>query len=191
MPAPFLLDTNAYSAFFQRNPPPFLGSLEERVTCDGIRSFYISEITSLEIHSVLGKYRRGCPMQFQACLRPVVADGGEGACSETWISRGLRPLTRRQYRDFCKMVNEVEAGLGDLSATVLRLDQRAVEAGRLLLSKYAEKYRFGSHDALIAGTLVSAHEAGFELTLTTRDRGLKASCRDEGLPYWDPANDAS
>ncbi len=186
MATSFVLDTNVYCIFFQADPPPFFGPLRSKVDEDGAASFYISEITSLEIHSVLGKYRRGSPAQQQECSRLTIVDGKHEKCEQTWLSEGRRGLSGRRYRDLQKMATDIESGRGDLRATILKLDKDAVAAGTNLLRNYADKYNLGSHDALIAGTLIAAIKSGMGLTMITRDKGLKASLADEGLPYWDP-----
>ena len=80
MPSPFLLDTNAYYRFFQH---PRISAeteayerLRQKITEESITSFYISEITSMEIHSVLGQYRREIKEQHERCTRKIMTDEG-------------------------------------------------------------------------------------------------------------------
>ena len=86
------------------------------------------------------------------------------------------------------MIFEIETQKGDVQAAILKLEHASTEKARELLIKYADRYNLGSHDALIAGSLIVAREAkGMGLTLATSDRGLKAVLKDEAIPFFDPA----
>ncbi len=61
MPSQFLLDTNVYYILFDPLCPPSYAALTAKLNDKGVVSFYISEITSMEIHSVLGQYRKKSP----------------------------------------------------------------------------------------------------------------------------------
>ena len=187
MPAPFLLDTNAYYLFFDPNRPPAYHRLATKVTTGGVASFYIPEIASLEILSVVGRYARGSQSQEQACPRDIVTEDGVAKCSNTWISPRRNKMPRKLVHDIRKMISDVEARRGKIQATVVRLDSAAIERGRQLLLKYADRFRFSSHDALIGGILVRAREAiGPEILLVSSDKGLKAALAEEGLSVYDP-----
>ena len=86
MPAPFLLDTNAYYLFFQNPRYASYVNFLNTFRFNGMVSFYISELTSLEIHSVLGKYRRGASRQLQTCNRITIEKNAQVQCNSTWIS---------------------------------------------------------------------------------------------------------
>ena len=77
--------------------------IEEWLEKHGIRK-YISEITSMEIHSVLGKYRRGSPRQLQLCDRQTV-DTDSSKC--TWISPVRKPLKPKIFRDLQKLIYDI------------------------------------------------------------------------------------
>jgi hypothetical protein len=193
MPAPFLLDTNAYFRFFQ-NPKtrtkPDIDAYTRLATIsrDSVGlAFYISEITSIEVYSVLGKYHRGSPEQRQPCTRQVVSGTGVGQCSNMWISPARKKMKPKVFRDMRKLISDVEAKKGGIQATILQLDQDTITKGRKLLMDYADRYNFGSHDALIVGSLIVAKEIkGINLTLVTSDGGVKNVLRDESLPFYDP-----
>lgn len=191
MPTPFLLDTNSYFLIFQ--PPPKPSSYFRLIPKiqDGSKiSFYIFEISSMELHSVLGEYRRGKPRQRQQCNREIIAGDQTVKCSNTWVFPGIKKMPRKVFRDIQKMIADVEAGRGDIQATILKLDSDSIEKARKLLIKYADRYNFGSHDALIAGSFIAAREIkGMNLTLVTSDRGLQAVLRDESIPFYAPARE--
>ncbi|MBN1690121.1 MAG: hypothetical protein JW901_03775 [Dehalococcoidia bacterium] len=187
---PFLLDTNTYFLFFQPEPKPTSYTcLREKLKSSTEISFYISEITSMEIHSVLGKYRRGSPRQAQKCNREISISTGTAVCPNTWISPARKPLKLRVFRNIQKLVKDIESQRGDIQATVLALNQPIIDYARNVLMHYADRYSFGSHDALIAGCLMNAqHNLNINLTLVTSDKALKAVLKEEGLCYYDPQN---
>jgi hypothetical protein len=142
----------------------------------------------MEIHSVLGKYRRGSPLQRHQCEREIVAGSGLARCSNIWISPERKPIKRKIFQGLQKLISDIEAGRGNIKATILALDQVSIERARKLLIKYADRYNLGSHDALIGGSVIAVREIkGLDLTLVTSDKGLKAACRDESVPFYDPA----
>ncbi|MCP4535916.1 MAG: hypothetical protein GY832_02120 [Chloroflexi bacterium] len=92
------------------------------------------------------------------------------------------------FRAIQKLISDIEAKRGNTRATVLKVDLASVQKARDLLLRYADRYSFGSHDALIAGSLVVARQVrGMDLTLVTSDKGLKAVLRDETIPFYDPS----
>jgi hypothetical protein len=183
MSAPFLLDTNSYFLFFQRPKSPSYLRLAQKLKVGSEISFYIAEITSMEIHSVVGKYRRGSPSQHQQCGRKIVAGNKTANCSNIWISAGI--MKAKVFRDIQKMIFDREARNGQIQATILELERVSMEKARELLLKYADRYSLGSHDALIGGSLIVARKVkGMDLTLVTSDKGLKAVLKDETIPFY-------
>lgn len=189
---PFLLDTNAYFLFFQPRKKPEYASLIKRIKSESdVISFYISEITSLEIHSVMGKYRRDVRSQSHLCKREIVTDELEKECRNVWVKHGNGRTNWQLFHGMRKLVSDVEARRGNVQATILNLDTVAMREGRDLLLGYADRYNFGSHDALIAGTLIAAKQTkGIDLTLVTLDKGFKEVLRKKGVSVFDPLKDA-
>ena len=184
---PFLLDTNSYYLLFQYPRHPSYQGLIAKLKSADVVSFYISELTSLEIHSVVGKYRRGSPMQSQFCDRRIIEGGKYVQCHNTWICPVRRKMKSKVYRDILKLISDIEAQKGDIQATVIKLDCHSIEIGRKLLKRYADRFAFGSHDALIAGSLITANQRdGLNLTLMTSDKSLKAVLREESISCHDP-----
>ncbi len=189
----FLLDTNAYFRLFQNRKSPDYDHLAydrliKRIKGEeDVVSFYISEITSLEIHSVLGKYGRGMSSQHLPCTRKIIVAQEERSCSNIWVSHGRRKMRRKVFRDIQKLIFDTEAMRGIFQATILELDTIALHEARNLLSGYSHRYNFGSHDALIAGSLIAVKQVKkIDLTLVTSDKGFKAMLREKGIPVFDP-----
>ncbi len=187
MPAPYMLDTNAYYLFFDSSRPPEYHRLASKLTEGSVTSFYIPEIASMEIHSVIGKYARGSPSQKQDCKRSICTEDGMAMCSNTWVTPERRKMPRKLVHDIRKMIKDVEAQRGSIQATIVRLNRAAIERGRQLLLKYGDIFSFGSHDALIGGSFLVVRETmGTEVILVSSDKGLKAVLAEEGVPVYDP-----
>jgi len=140
MPTPFLLDTNAYFLLFQTPKPPAYAQLVQKIQDGQIKTFYISEVTSIEIHSVLGKHRRGIHQQRQQCKRNIVTGQTITQCSNVWVTPGKKKLKRKVFRDIQKVILDVEARRGDIQATILELDQGCMSNARRLLTNYSAQH---------------------------------------------------
>ena len=185
MVSPYLLDTNAYALFLQRPKPLACSKLEQRLD-NGNISFYISQITSMEIHSVLGKYRRGSPRQLQLCDRQTVTKL-PSEC--VWINPGRKPLAAKLFRDLQKFISDIESMRGKIQASVIPLDVDTITEAKRLLRTYSDRYKIGSHDALIGAAARRQEEGnGLQLTVVTADKGFKALLLNEQIPVYDPNN---
>ncbi len=183
----YMLDTNVYFMLFQMPKIQSFTNLESKIKDANGLSFYISEITSLEIHSVLGKYSRSIAPQKNLCERDVIDGSGMVRCLKQWVTPGRKKMNPKVFKGIRKMISDIEGGIGDIRADVLKVDSDVVQEARNLLYKYADVYNFGSHDAMIAGAIVVARKKiGLDLTLVTSDKGLKAALKDGGIPYYDP-----
>ena len=191
MTTKFLLDTTAYALLFHKTDSDEAYSLKQRIDDDGTLSFYISEITSLEIYSVIGKYRRGIPKQKIACNRKIIENNNIKDCNNIWFLKGSKRISRKLFHDLQKFVKDVELQRGHIKANIIRLTQNAIKEGTKLLIKYSDRYNFGSHDALIAGSLIDMKQNhGIDLTLATSDKGFKAALSEENIHTFDPKTDA-
>lgn len=187
----YLLDTNAYYLFFQAPKLQPLINLETRLKNGAEISFYISEITSLEVHSVLGKYSRGVSSHKNLCDRSVVDAGNIVPCLKQWVVPGRKKMKPKVFHGIRKMILDIENGRGEIKAQVLGLNSDIVLEARNFLYKYADTYNFGSHDAIIAATTVVNRRNGGDFILVTSDKGLKAALNVEGVPYYDPREQVS
>jgi predicted nucleic acid-binding protein len=187
-PAPYLLDTNIYALFFQKDKTNSYANLLDKIKSESEISFFIPEIVSMEIHSVLGKYRRGSAKVTQhSCTRDVIVDDKSQKCSHRWLSAAAENrINKKQFKNLRKLLDDIESGRDSIRAEILAVGADEITAGKKLLANYADKYTFGSHDALVAGTIVAANQRGLDLTLVTSDKGLKAVCREVGIKLYDP-----
>jgi rRNA-processing protein FCF1 len=187
MKVAYVLDTNAYALLFQTPKSEARNNLELRLLNDGIMSFYIPEIVSMEIHSVLGKFRRGgATEQQELCSKQVINSDNIIACTHTCYVAPRARMKPKVYKGLVKMLGDIEKKQGSIQADLMPLGTREMSAGKEVLKKLAHRFSFGSHDALVAGTVIAANESGLELILVTSDKSLKAVCREEQIPHFDP-----
>jgi|GEM_PF-1139767 len=186
--APFLLDTNAYALLLEnpRQAEPYAALMS--ALADGPHaSFYLPEIVSMEIHSLLGKYRRGGnKAQQQACDRHVVFEKSVIPCRHTCVFPQHRRMGARLYKGLLKVITDIEQQRGDLKATVLPMALNEITIARSLLRDFADRFSFGSHDALVAAATLQLLQRVPGLTLVTRDRGLKSLAREVKINVYDP-----
>lgn len=183
----FLLDTNAYCLFFNGEKNSAFYNLESKVKEHQIYSFYISEVTSLEIYSVIGKMRRGVLPQQQQCNRAIRNGDQLSTCNHTWYVAGNKKLNKNLFKDITKLLNDIESQRGYIQANVLPYSPASSNRGKQFLRKYSHKYKFGSQDAMIVGNLIQAKEEGLDnLILVTSDKSLIAALKDEDISYFDP-----
>lgn len=184
MTLPYLLDTNAYHLFFNNAYPDSRTKLEERLKTDGIVSFYISEITSMEIYSVLGKDKRGAQRQEQVCKREI--ENGV-LCTQNWFPQERKSIKNKIFRKMLKLVSNIQDQEGPIKADILPLDVNIISQAKAFLIDYADKYNFGAQDALIAATAITySKQYEKEIIVVTSDKGLKAALGASGVPCFDP-----
>lgn len=187
----FLLDTNAYFLLFQNPKNDSYYNLIEKIKTGEKISFFISEMTSLEIHSVLGKYRRISPSSPMSCDRKIVSADDPMTCQNTWIPPQKKRIKPRVFRDLRKYILDIESCKGPVCAEILAVSKTSLSKGKRFLMKYSDRYSISSHDAVIMGTLLETREKeGIPLTMVTSDKSLKASLREEGMPVYDPFKDS-
>jgi rRNA-processing protein FCF1 len=188
----YLLDTNAYCLFFQNPVSRHLPNLHNVLIKGQVLKFLIPEVVSMEIHSVLGKYRRGGnPAQHAACDRQVLSQKSVVQCSHTCVFPSQRRMSGKLFRAFQKLIEDIEHQRGPIQATVIDVGRAEFLAGKRLLLRYADRHSFGSHDALVAGTALSLAAAGRDVTLVTADKSLKSIAAQIGIQCWDPTKPAA
>jgi len=185
---PYLLDTNVYALLFQSVKTNSYLNLLTKIQSESEISFFIPEIVSMEIHSVIGKYRRGLVKESQhSCIRDIIVDNTTQKCTHTWlVPAAANRIHKREFKALRKLLNDIESGRDSIKARILPVGADEIASGKMLLANYADRYTFGSHDALVAGTVLAANKRGLDLTLVTSDKGLKAVCRAEGIKMYDP-----
>lgn len=187
MDSPFLLDTNAYALIFEYPKTELYTNLKEKISKNGLMKFHIPDIVSMEIHSVIGARRRGGNnAQNQPCERHVQNGDAVVQCTHTCVFKKHHRLKPKVFRDIQKIIKDIESKNGDIHAEIIPSSTDDLMAAKNLLLSYADKFAFGSHDALVGGAAIAARAKGINLTLVTSDKALKAVCKAEGIPIFDP-----
>lgn len=183
----YVLDTNAYAMLFQMPRSEAFRRLEEKIKADGVMRFFLPEIVSMEIHSVIGKYRRGGATETQtACGRQIIVSAEVKPCGNVCYTPNRNRMKGKVFKALQKLMNDIEQQNGDIQAILLPLGKAELDSGKMFLQQHAHQYSFGSHDALVAGTVSVAVARGERLTLVTSDKGLKALCRERQIDVFDP-----
>lgn len=177
----YLLDTNA---FFE-----LLSCLSGRnVRKDGydfsdIRQgdCYISKITELEILSVIGKYGRGVPSQWQTCNRKTSEDGER--CGKRYHYEGTKPWNKKLCAAIRKLVREMIEGRSTiLKVNVLDINEDIINRAEGFMM-HASRFKFGSQDALIASTALIYSTKEKSIYVVTSDKALRAAMKEEGMEF--------
>lgn len=177
----YLLDTNA---FFE-----LLSYLSGRNVRNDEYDFsdirqgecYISKITELEILSVIGKYGRGVPSQWQTCDRKISEEGEK--CGKRYFFEGIRPWNRRRCAAIKKLVKEMTEGQSSiLRVGVLEINEDIINRAESFMM-HAVRYKFGSQDALIASTAIICSTEESPMYVVTSDRALRAAMKAEGIGF--------
>ena len=132
---------------------------------------YISELTKIEIISVLGKYSRGCSGQKQKCDK-IISEDGE-VCSNFCYTPKRKPWNKRVTNSWIKLIQDIIEGNSTvLSIDVIPLSENITsEAENFIIN--ALKHDFKSMDAMIAATAIDFQKHNNEeMILVTNDKRL-------------------
>ena len=181
------LDTNAYWLLLLGRSPAasdacqlLRARLSQQTWVEGV----ISELTALEIHSVIGKLSRGKSGGIHRCDRKIDQEGNASSCPFHWVQPKEKGLRKAEIERVRKAIRDAEKGVGPIRMTVVPLSATDFDLGREYLYRHAEEYTFGSHDAVIAAA--AKRYIGGAVRLITSDRGLKSLLRSIAQPYYDP-----
>lgn len=173
----YLIDTNAFwEILCEIAGIPAKG---KRFDIDEIKrgDCYISEITKIEIMSVMGKYARGEQAQWQQCNRIIGEDGTR--CVARYYNPGRKKWKNRQTADMRKLVKDILEGNSKVfQVKVLPVTEEVIEEAARFIN-YAFKYKFASLDAVIAGTVCCYDKENFRVV--THDTSLRKALKEDGI----------
>jgi predicted nucleic acid-binding protein len=171
----YILDTNAFWEVLRNGVPTTLTDIE----IDGKITFGLSQISAMEIYSVLGKYTRGIQAQTQKCTRNIETPDGTMICPQSWAAVGVKGLNKREFAALKLLIQDVVQDRDPkYKISIVGLNTEAIELAGGLLQKYAFRFDFRSLDALIAATSVKS-----DLVLITRDTKLLNVLKEEGISF--------
>ncbi len=179
----YLLDTNAFFELLSTiaGKPVRKDGYDFTDIVSG--EFYISSITLVEIISVIGKYSRGEVRQWQKCNR-IISDN-ETVCQHSYLSLGRKPWNTKFVSALFKLIKEIVNGDSPfLKVKVLPFDETVLKKSEQFILK-SLKYKFGSHDAVIAATAIINSDE-LNMCVVTSDKGLKAAMREENMLIYTP-----
>ena len=185
MPKSYLLDTNAYYNLLRESREQQKGESAFSVEMSKLVSgtLFISNITKIEIVSVLGKYARGKSGGFQRCTR-CISEMGE-VCQNEWYSAPRARWNRREISGWQKLIQETILGTSPLiKVNVLPFNDKTLKTAEQLIV-HALVHNFASMDAIIAATAQEAVVIGHDMTVVTSDKGLKACLSKANIDCWD------
>lgn len=179
----YLLDTNAYFNFLNELSNLIPSERKNEILGLNTRRFYISEITSIEIISALGKYARGNSGGSQKCN--CIIDPNGTICNNQRFTVKRNPWQKRRIKAWLKMIEETQSGKSNLfNVELISLDRETLEiANKIIL--YSLSHNFGSMDAVIAATAKKKILSGEQVTVVTSDKALKACLSKCDIPIFD------
>ncbi len=185
MPKQYLLDTNAFFNLLKETREAKKGNsaFSTQISTLTNGSIFISNITRIEIISVLGKYARGRSGGFHKCNR-LVSETGQ-PCPNRWYAPPEAKWNRRKVNMWLQLIKETMEGTSGLvSVCILPFDEGTIHCAEQIIH-HALVHNFASMDAMIAATARKAIDKGEDMTVVTSDKGLKACLDKAAIPYWD------
>lgn len=177
----YLLDTNAFFELLRYLSGKPVRKDEYDFTDIRQGECYISKITELEILSVIGKYGRGVPSQWQTCSRQI-SEAGE-KCGKRYFFEGTRPWNNKLCAAMKKLVKEMIDGRSDiLKINVLEINEDIINRAEGFMM-HAARHKFGSQDALIASTAIIYSTEENPIYVVTSDKALRAAMKAEGMEF--------
>lgn len=174
----YLLDTNAYFAILN-----YVGTGSDDEVIDHILQgeCYISQITRIEIISVIGKYARGASEGIQVCSR-ICRDTGE-VCGKQFTIPKQKKWSQAKLRGWIRLEKEVASGNNCLfNVNVLEVTPKVLEEAENFIQN-ALTYNFKSMDAMILGTAKANSTDHATMIVVTSDKALKAGMDKINYPH--------
>ncbi len=177
----YLLDTNALFSILKI-------IIEKKVQPEIIKKIlssncYISQITKIEIISVIGKYSRGSQKQKYKC-NSYISENND-ICTNYCYKQEEKKWKNNLIKMWLKLLDEIFEGKNQfLTVKVLPVNENVLaEATRFIEHSLLQK--FGSMDSVIAATVkVNIIDKG-EIIVITADKALKAALAREDLKFID------
>ncbi|MBE6085510.1 MAG: type II toxin-antitoxin system VapC family toxin [Selenomonas ruminantium] len=184
----YLIDTNVFFDVLRQGEGSTEDSFEFGLKEAQKGECYISYITQIEIISVIGKYARGGTNDWQQCKRQIeLEDGNFGMCSNRCrVEAPRKKWPSKRIGALRKLLKDILAGESDvLSVKVLDINKNVLQEASSFIER-AVRFRFGSLDAIIAGTAKSYKD--LDLYVVTKDKGFRAALFVTGIPLYKEDN---
>ena len=180
----YLLDTNAYFNILKYlHEAKQNDEGNEQLTVIQSGHLLISDITRVEIISVLGKYARGISGGLTKCNCIISADGM--VCEHQRYVTPRKKWNSKKVGAWLKMIDETIDGTSPIiCVSVEPFTNNTVNEARTII-QHALQFSFGSLDAMIAATAKQALKNQRDITVITSDRSLIACLEKCSIPYID------
>lgn len=182
----YLLDTNAYFNFLRyATISGDNNTFKETIEIIRNAECYISQVSLLEIISVLGKYSRGNSGGREKCNCIIDEEGS--ICPNFKFTTRTPKWPNKKKKAWIKNLEEIKKGTSDiLNIHILPLDAITWREAEKIIMLSLE-YKFASMDALIAATAKVAQKSRNmqQLKIITSDKSLKTALQICSLPVWD------
>lgn len=183
----YLLDTNAYFNFMRYSTHALGDGDDFDASVSKIKAAdcCISQITLIEIISVLGKYARGKSAGKEKCN--CIIDEGGTVCPHYKVIQGRKRWSNKRKKAWIKYFDEVRNGTSALlKVRVLPLDGDIWKEAENIIPLSMD-YKFASLDALIAATAkMEQRKSGNQpFSVVTSDKSLKCALLKCSIPTWD------
>lgn len=186
----YLLDTNAYFkilCFLCGKIDPISDEYLKEIKEIFSGKIYISQITLIEIVSVVGKYARGSDAQISKC-NCVISETGD-VCQNQRYSLARKKWKNKEVRAWLKLIDDIVLGRSSLiTIEVIHLTGEVITEAEKFI-EHSLRYSFASMDAMITATAINEKNKGRNLTVITSDKSLKAGMAIANIPYCDAFKD--
>lgn len=183
MEVEYLLDTNTYFNILKDSANSNDDRTKKKIASLKKQSVFISQVTKIEIVSVLGKYARGNTGGHQRCTC-VIDDNGTICTNDRYIPK-RKPWKKRKIKDWLKLIDETQAGVSKyLNVNVVPFDQGTILCANEII-KGSIKFKYASMDALIAATAKQRNSTGKSVVVVTSDKALKACLKAYNIECYD------
>lgn len=183
----FLLDTNAYFNFLlyathsKGNDNRYDAAISKIQNAD----CYLSQISLIEIISVLGKYARGKDGGIEKCN--CIIDTAGTVCPNSRIIESRKKWPTKRKKAWLKYLDDVKNGVSNLlTVHILPIDNDVLQEAEKIIMLSLD-YKFASMDSIIAATACVMRKDPLmeSLKIVTSDKSLKAGLAKYSVPIWD------
>lgn len=178
----YILDTNVFWDVLRKWNNSKDAEIPTKLKNDGIISFALSEISAMEIYSVLGNCFRQKP-QRQRCDRKVENEQGLVECPHVWRRVSIQKrMNNEELKELRRLIDDIlKKRNKNFNMTIIPLNDEIMRRSIILLKNHSLEHDLHSLDAIIGATSVKSG-----CTLVTFDKTLIKVLKKEGVSVESP-----
>ena len=175
----YLLDTNALFDIMLNLNGQKVVNCNNNIKYLNNNTVVISEISTIEIYSVIGKYCRTSISQQCNCGRTLI---NGSRCEHIYVTKGSKKINAKVMKRIYKFTRDVLLNKNPkLKIKIININKEIIDEAYNLIQK-ALNYNFGSMDAMIAATAKWYQKKYSEhVTVMTADMSLKTALSEYGI----------